>query len=520
MNRDGYFNVLVAEDEQIILEDVIEKLEKTGKRFKVIASAMNGEDALQLVEQLKPDVLVTDIKMPVMDGLELIKKASSVQPGIEVVIISGFNEFSYAQQAIKLGVTDYLLKPLRMEALLETMQSIENKLMHKLRLTERDIIIQDINGIKTTGALPSSLKNSSFMLYLLCLGNLYDHTADALDPMQFHQLWNTVEWAGLIDSCFNPGIRWWVVDEKIQNKKFLIAAWEKQADMPEPGTAAKVGAVLAAALNGMMPVTVCSDETGLVFQEIWETARNLRKVLKANLVPCRSSVIRPGDIKPPHTGSEYDDLLAMGAIERSIRQNRLDLLNSELKSIFSQWKNAGYSQVQLEKLLIHLVRGILKQLGCLEDGVLSAAEMEICIIIAVTNDIDMLFNDVLQLLGNYIYPQKKAGDSSEELVLKLEEDIRANLANPINVAYLAEKFNFNPSYIIRVFKKYKGEPPMQYLISLRINEAKRLIGNNQDLDFKSISEVVGYTDPHYFSRVFKNMTGMSPSEYRESIKDT
>lgn len=186
------------------------------------------------------------------------------------------------------------------------------------------------------------------------------------------------------------------------------------------------------------------------------------------------------------------------------------------------WKESILTQRQVEKRLIHLASELMAPIGCEDNRIIATLEKDLYELVALSIDIDSLYHDALQIfsgyMSQYMYPAKKGGDTSEELYQQLEEYIRMNMSEPITVSTLSEKFNFNPSYIIRVFKKFSGEPPMKYLTSLRINEAKRLIERQPELEFKDIAAIIGYAEQQYFSRVFKNMTGMSPSEYKESVK--
>lgn len=125
LENNSFINVVVAEDEELILNNIIKKIHMANMGFRVIGSAQHGKEALELIEKFPPDVLFTDIRMPVMDGLELIKEVSSKYPYIIKVVVSGFNDFKYAQQAMKYEVKDYLLKPLKKVELIDTLERIK-----------------------------------------------------------------------------------------------------------------------------------------------------------------------------------------------------------------------------------------------------------------------------------------------------------------------------------------------------------------------------------------------------------
>ncbi len=122
------YKVLVVEDEQWVRKSIAAKIDSSGLGFAVEREATNGHSALQYIEEDCPDLLVTDIRMPVMDGIELLRALSFSHPGIRTIIVSGFNDFEYAQAAIKYGVADFLLKPVSEKDLRDALQAVRIKL--------------------------------------------------------------------------------------------------------------------------------------------------------------------------------------------------------------------------------------------------------------------------------------------------------------------------------------------------------------------------------------------------------
>lgn len=121
------YSVVVAEDEILLQNSLVKKIEKLDMGFRVVGKTQTGIQALDLIEQYNPFLLITDIRMPVMDGLELIEKAHETHPDLVCVIISGYSEFEYAQKAIRLDVTDYLLKPVDLDQLRKVLSKIRDK---------------------------------------------------------------------------------------------------------------------------------------------------------------------------------------------------------------------------------------------------------------------------------------------------------------------------------------------------------------------------------------------------------
>lgn len=137
------YKVIVVEDEPLILNSIIKKITSMDMGFQIVGGSEDGKSALELVERYTPDVLVTDIRMPIMDGLELLKIISTKYPYIKKIVISGYDDFKYAQQALKYEIADYLLKPLKNEELLEAFNRIRISLD-----AQRNMLTQNILKLK------------------------------------------------------------------------------------------------------------------------------------------------------------------------------------------------------------------------------------------------------------------------------------------------------------------------------------------------------------------------------------
>lgn len=517
MNSYQKISVVIAEDEQLILENIVSKIEKSDEDFNVIGYAQNGEDALNIIKDKMPDILFTDIRMPVMDGLELIRQAKLVHPTIHIVILSGYDDFSYAQQAIKLGVFGYLLKPLRNDSLSETLTDLKAKIYENIRSMERNILIQDLNGINSTDVLPYAFKDNNLYLYLIGMGNLQHDSLNSVEKKYYRELWDLIEWKNIVLDCFANEERWWVVDEKTANEKFLICSYKGEI-IDNKSVAKKIQNYVLDKIQYIMPVTVSTTEFPVVYSNIWDISHELRKLRANYQVVCGSSILI-NNILPITTplNSLITDVIK-NIIKKLLKQNEIDMLYIEISKLLQTWIEAKCTQQIFLEASSLLLKTSLEVLNEYDQTLDNTIINEISTTIAKARSKDELIDSLLKVFSKYLNPYKKITSSSQELFANLEEYINLNYLKPITVDTLAEKFNFSPHYIIRVFKKYKGEPPMQYLTSLRINEAKNLIKTNPDMDFKLISEIVGYPDPHYFSRIFKNITNLSPSEYRDRLK--
>lgn len=128
------YRIILVDDEEEVRKSIIRKIDWEAVGFSVVGDAENGEDALEKIEALEPDVVLTDIRMPYMDGLTLAERIRQKYPSMKIVIFSGFDDFEYAKKAIKLNVTEYILKPVNVEELTAILKRIRGNLDEEIEL--------------------------------------------------------------------------------------------------------------------------------------------------------------------------------------------------------------------------------------------------------------------------------------------------------------------------------------------------------------------------------------------------
>lgn len=405
------YRAVVAEDELPILENLAGKISALEQPVQVVGTATDGEQALAMIEELRPHILFTDIKMPIMDGMTLIEKSLALLPDLKVVIISGYSEFEYAKRALKYGVSDYLLKPVSIQELALTMQKVVESLREYSSRSERSIIVSHLEGDHFSKELPSDIAEHVFDMYLICLGGLYDKYQTAQELEKIGLLWERLALPEALTRSAKSDDRWWLVGERQPNCRILIVTHQPQ--QPDKAIFYRLLENLAEA----GPLTICGVCEPISFNKIWQTAQQLREFMGRTAVPSLSQLV-----------------------------------------------------------------------------VRSGAQLEQCAV------------------------PYQSGGAIKALAEGIKRHIDDHYLTSITIDTLAELFHFSPSYITRIFKKEYGMPPFRYLLGLRIDEAKRMIRANDNLNIGLIAETVGYEDQHYFSRIFKNVTGLTPSEYKKSCK--
>jgi len=505
---------MVVEDEALILENIVAKIHTANLDFQVVYQAMNGQDAWEHIPLTMPDLLITDIQMPVMNGLELLCKVKTEYPSIECVILTGYNEFEYARRAMRIGITEYLLKPLKPDNIRDILKTVEKRLFKKTQKQMRNILVSQINGSDLPGELPSYLKTSRFAIFLVCLGHICEHLTVLDNRSYFRKCWNELNISALLGAYENIWKRWWIVDDKHPNQKFIILSLE-----PHQATQLKVFKEQLKDAVGQqltpMIVNICASNTLIPYKEIWRLSQKMRLHLRQNLLLGQSRFFimeEPVLAGAEHKANHYQEII-LNLISSSNR----DGIKKELEKICTEWDASQITQYFVEKQFFQLIECAYKQFLPASGAEITHLEYEFSERLSTSPNLMGIFDFILEIFYNLLQIDDCDIYNPPELVRRICSFIDQNYMTPMSLESIANSFHFNSSYLTKIFKKYTGETPLKYIIDLKINKAKYLMEKEPSLSIKEISQLVGYYDQHYFSRIFKNITGMNPSDYRKKL---
>jgi Response regulator containing CheY-like receiver domain and AraC-type DNA-binding domain len=514
MPADRIYKIVVVEDEPVIMENIIQKINSASPYFTVTGSARNGKEALEIIASTKPDILFTDIRMPKMDGLELISIVKDQYPDIHIIILSGYNEFEYAQKAIKLGVKEYLLKPLNTESLIKTLANTKSILDAAFSNAERNILFSGINSTEDSPEPSLALQNSNYYLFLICIGHLCNHLPSGKLTSFFSSIWSGIKWSDLI--TWNT--HWWLIDEKQPNQKFLIT--EAKDAIGNPLTFAERLKDSLTKLVNPLQVNICLDTNTIPYEKTGITAQKLRFQLDKCLVIGKSSVIISDAHDKFNTTPAILDLIFQNKIITLISQEKTGLLKQEIHEQLRKWDLSQFPQRWVENVLHQLIKLFHRHFSSFTEEEISQMEYELKERLSISPNLSCILEDIWMIFYGMIVSDTEEKDDTKALIDNIDDYIKANYSSCIGIEEISRKYNFNPTYLTKVFKKFKNITPAKYIIQLRINEAKHLIETRPELGIKEIGEIVGYTDQHYFSRIFKSITGKTPTEYKDSIQVT
>lgn len=499
--------VIVAEDEPIILHNISKKVSLAHEYIRILNQVQNGQEALQAFKKQVPDILITDIEMPGINGLELIALVRQKYPQTHIIIISGYSNFEYAQTAIKYGVEDYITKPVSNKDLVLLLNELVEKILSERILISRDILSLTLQGNLPVLPMPSSFEEGHFALAYITLGNLPSHHANSHFTQEYLELWNILDF----QSCFSSGSYFdfsWIIDESYPLQKFLIL--HTNADtIPFGSLALQLEKYISTAIH-TLPFHIFLYDKLINYQSLWETARLMRNNLpqfvslfqdSCTCYPSGQPLPAPSSI----TFREHIEMLYRLTEETSFIRYALTIL--------VEYNKKQYAQSYTENLIYEIFQ-ILPVAFDLDEPTCSNARLNFFSKLYRFHSLEEMCS-VLELLLTTTIQCHSAEFNSNNLYLKLKAYIETNYKEKISVNDISDTFGYTASYINRLFKKECNLSPLQYLTSKRIEKAKELL--QQNCDIKTTAASIGYEDARYFSRVFKNETGQTPTDWLKSL---
>ncbi|MCI6466437.1 MAG: response regulator [Faecalicatena sp.] len=502
--------VLVAEDQVLIQQDVCQKIMKTKKDVEVVGTALNGQEAYKKILKFCPDVLITDIRMPLQSGLELIRQLKEEHIPIKTVILSGYKDFDYAKEAIQLGVDEYLLKPVSISDLEYVLNTLEEKILWDQNSRLHQALYQTLNA---GASIPSSVLHAlSFQECCLILLNLDScATFSFQDWLSYENELDELLKGPLIQKYLKKGESVHICSGQTYNQRILVFLMQKAS---QDKLYMMISELQKQLRRFTVSSTFCVSRPFVHLDSLHQEYQLLNTQLKNQLIFGQSAVLRGQNFleelqKPKKTLS--------GSLLEDFRFS----VKSRNSTEFLRHLHTFLETCRLQKMTQKHLSEYLKQLLHLfyEDTLnsqLTGREMEIDEYLSNAKTYEELELS-LQILFEQLFRQKNQDSalsaSSEALIEDVKEYIRANYGKEMNINDIAIHFSITPTYLSRLFKKYSDIRPIEYLTNYRIQQACDYFSHSQ-LTVREVAELCGYANQFYFSKVFKQITSLSPSEYR------
>lgn len=514
------YSLLIADDESIIRQGLKCIIDWDSLSFTNIYEAANGIEALDAIMKYNPDVVLMDIRMPKLTGLELVKQVREHGYSGIVVIISGYSDFSYAKEAIALGVEYYLTKPVEEEELLDIMKKViakleaeqaKEKLLSNYRDKAKDHILKEIlTGNMSEVSFDLNDINIAAKQYQVIIYEKYSHKKDDICYSFEELLRVTNHDNSTFDSVQMDGKQVILLKGEYALSRFqgFLERYERK-EKPQKGS----------------PLDSIFIAYGSVVDSIEEISMSYKAAL--TLLSRRFFCA-----KHQHTLG-YHELPAKNSKVFALTEN---VLNSYCDSL------VNYLQASNRPMILELLKELETDLTCCEEDTskikLFLADMYLLIkekiyhlysnssipfrtnsiMIDAINQKYYLYEIIDLFVEQFDMIMKYIGTPSRESTIdSIVHYIKHNYMNNIKLETIAPLFGYNSSYLGKIFNKKTGLSFNSYVDTIRIRESQKLL-KNEPLKVYEIAEKVGYQNVDYFHMKFKKYTGMSPAEYRKSQK--
>lgn len=484
------YRVLIVDDEMPALRFVRSIIEQFAKGFTIACTAASGEQGLEYLQKHSVELLITDISMHGMNGIELARAARALQPNIHIVIISGYGEFEYAQGAIQAGVDDYLLKPVSITKMTDILKAVEKKLD-----AENTDMAASVLPALACGQ-PYSVENAvqlyhgkSFRFALIRWGNL-----DMTLPRNLGA-------SALVqprDEYFQ------VLRGRDDDERVLIAPDSPMDDylthlsvyMTKPGNLNTWTAIYTPSVRDV--------ETLPAFIE-WALTLLYRKTVigKHQILPYTGEAA-----SEDHQSLPVADLKQLAFF---ISTGKFRLIKDYFVSLATTWEREQMPQRQvwhMGRQLIHQVAGVYQPVGNRREETLT--EFDDMIRCAAS------YGDLVSGMYATLFDSSSVRDrklSTQELYDYAVQYVQENYAQPLSMQSVCDEIGISQTYLSRLFRKYSDTTFNAYLTRCRMEAAMKLLLEKPDLLLRDVAACVGYDDSSYFTKVFHQYTGQTPSQF-------
>ena len=486
--------LLIVEDEKMIRQGIKTMVQRSGVPVEVILECNNGETALEVIKEHKIDVMFTDIRMPKMDGIELVKQMQSCEHIPLTVAISGYDDFSYAVEMLRNGVREYILKPIEREKIVSILQKLNDELENKKDAdrTNQKIGFQQMKHIIMGEA---TSKEELAAIEKQYAEHFYSESYRVCCQ---HSQKREMPDTGVLNYI--------LLEELAENDVFIV---------PEE----KCTLLLKNELrNGY--VGISSVHQGIrELKQAYEEACAMRKVAFARN-KLQMFYTEEKERIPEKLLSDAAKLVEPSANMQRVQlmgTERLEEIEKSMNQLFFETKNGRIAP----EIFADCVKSFLDEVQKIYRNVIGDDEQYIEACKAVWDEKcidtyeDKLMNAIV-LLHEKIHSRFDANKNSQKMKMAVEY-IEENYASDLNMVVVSNYISMNYSLFSYSFKQYTGSNFVNFLKDIRMKKAKELLAET-DMKIIEISQEVGYDNEKHFMKIFKATCGVSPSEYRKNMK--
>ncbi|MGG1517167.1 helix-turn-helix domain-containing protein [Paenibacillus oryzisoli] len=509
--------LVIVDDEKGIIDGLKTIVSRYLPQCKVVGTAHNGNEGWQLVQELQPDIVITDIRMPQSDGLDMIRRLIESGSRAKFIILSGYAEFEYARKGIQLGVKFYINKPVEEEELQDCVSKViaeinseQAQARHWHEFVLKDILLSGYDAHSHESHLPHMFHLPVSRYQCACLLVEFGCEPSQLqDEYVLRQIGEELQAYDLIQAFRYEGSQFAVLvlsestikeEQLVSDVKRLQERFQRVLGIPVSagigrGHAAPEGLSTSfdEAVQSLRYMVMKGGNAVALFQETEPSSTGSALVSEVDLAQLETSM----EAMDSEGSAEVIERI-FRAIEQESSLHPADLHHHILMIFLSSLRRMSYTQLQMNDLLgsYMLSKGELVRFKTLE-------ELKRWVVQAIER--------IVEHNRTRSVPKKK------DVISEIKDYVAAHYDSNITLADLSARFFINPYYLSQLFKEKTGDTYLSYVMSVRMNKAKALL-EETDLRVYEICQRVGYADTNHFSKLFERMVGSTPTEYRKKCK--
>ncbi len=529
--------VLIADDEVKVCQLILHLVDWKAIGLEVVGIVNDGRAAYQFICEKKPDIVITDIRMPNYDGIELIKKSKEQFPDIYFIIISGYSQFEYAQNAIKYGVEDYLLKPLKKKELQGTLNKIIEKQNVAAKIeSERELLQSMVHNAEEKvkkNLIAEMLINPDRKEQAFTMDSInkeyHCHFTDGfftvlkIQPFMQYKLINDEVLVLLLSKLDQ------MVNEKLgpyceematttsENSIFCIINTKDPALTEMKRQLYKIKSDISSLKDIFQSISI-----RIGFSCVVENISDLFQCISQAEISIQNRVADPEKYIIEYNLLKSADKVSSDLIDLKLRNNLLSCMErfdirgveeniEQLKNLLDEYSYDGRLVYNCYMEVVDIFLFYLKNYNIAMDELTADWFKKRYNMYMTVNDVFKGLQKDLGELFQTFEEQKRLADNKPIRMAK--QYINQNYNTALTLESVSAYIGFNPAYFSSLFKKETGKNFMEYVMELRIHNSKQLLIQTTK-DIADIAMEVGYTDLKYFSKLFKKISGLNPSEFR------
>jgi two-component system response regulator YesN len=522
---------MLVDDELPILNNLNYVLPWENMNIEVVTLARNGAEAMEGVRMHHPDIILCDIRMPIMDGMTFLEEVRKIDSACEILMLTGYQEFEYARTAIQFGVRDYILKPIDYEKLELTVRKIANSLLAEraeqrkketqwdkvAHLAYEKILYDVLMGLSTVGEhhlLPLDEQDADDLIFTCLLVDIEGYSQKSLHwTDQERKLWNFAVGNVLKEALLPFQLKYSAL--QIREGEWCVLIEHQNGDASDADLSAQSWLQTlqqAVSDNVKLSVSVGVYPGTVSFDGLSDAYKNIQRIMLQHAGSNRIFSVTEENLENQETNrSLWNILEEIVSGLRQLERAKLDKALQNLQRCLAA--NDVQLPIKSEPFMNYVLIQLLREMREME--VVTSQEEE-----AVWKKLQysMGLKDVMETivhLTDHALETALSKKTSELFMISAKEYIHRCLSSDIGVEEVADHLGISNSYFSLLFKAHFGETFVEYVTKQRMEQAKSML-RASDKSIAKICALVGYAQRRYFTKVFQKYTGMTPSEYREA----